>query len=452
MATSDLQLFRDPNGLPGANVWLLYRYGDQTFLVAASRADIDAIETQPKSRAEQDELIQKNLHKLGPLIEAKREQGDFGQQPMANGTPLPVIELSRAELAERVRTPVEMSTPLASIEWGSQQSRTEAIGGLNIADPLRTGPQQQPEPQQPTMSPGVLGNQPGSGTFIDEQRGIELPDELSLPAQNPRAARFTRTETGIIGLAEITPDDRLSNSPEVLDFYVEVRDKAREVTSLGANVLGARLQTASQKFWGRLPEDPSKAVQHLVWSSGNTLRSIIASHDLAMRDLDNFDRLDSGAAERLRDLVDTFNQLAIADPGLRERDVSRAGPQENTRAQREIELGGPIASQAARDRGITTSEAGEEIEEQLELANEADEDLKGRLTVEFASVTQRNFFAGGTIAVYRTMRALPASARGEGGFISKEYFSGFYKAAGRYVYSCCRDSRCRFLDRKSTRL
>ena len=34
------------------------------------------------------------------------------------------------------------------------------------------------------------------------------------------------------------------------------------------------------------------------------------------------------------------------------------------------------------------------------------------------------------ISVYRTVRTLPGVAQGRGGFISKEYFSGIYKAAG----------------------
>jgi uncharacterized membrane protein len=50
--------------------------------------------------------------------------------------------------------------------------------------------------------------------------------------------------------------------------------------------------------------------------------------------------------------------------------------------------------------------------------------------VELARDTHRNFFAGVVISVYRVVRNLPAFAQGKGGFVSKEYFSGIYKAAG----------------------
>jgi len=39
------------------------------------------------------------------------------------------------------------------------------------------------------------------------------------------------------------------------------------------------------------------------------------------------------------------------------------------------------------------------------------------------------------LAAYRAIRALPATARGEGGFISREIFGGAYKTAGATLFA-----------------
>lgn len=68
--------------------------------------------------------------------------------------------------------------------------------------------------------------------------------------------------------------------------------------------------------------------------------------------------------------------------------------------------------------------------ENAAIAAEAGSSLTDRLAVELTRDTDRNFIASTVVSAYRVFRNLPAHARGEGGFISKEYFSGFYKYAG----------------------
>jgi len=135
---------------------------------------------------------------------------------------------------------------------------------------------------------------------------------------------------------------------------------------------------------------------------------------------------------RLRDVVDTFNQLAVADPALRQRDASRPGPQERSRAAQEIAVGGDIAVAAAQNRDITTPEAGIEVQDQIEVGKNAGDDLASRQSLELAAATQRNFFASKIAAVYRAARL---ATRGDGGFVSEEFFSGVYKAAGAATFA-----------------
>ena len=165
--------------------------------------------------------------------------------------------------------------------------------------------------------------------LIDEfNEQSAFPDEDSMPRQAPGAASFQRHESGVIGTVHPEFQDRLADTDEVRDFYSEVLEKTGDLLSLGANMLGPRLQEKALIFHSRLPEDTAQAVERRVWSSGNTLRSILATHDLVADDRDPHpDKLDKGAAERLRDVVGTFNQLAVADPALRRRELEPTRPE-----------------------------------------------------------------------------------------------------------------------------
>jgi hypothetical protein len=262
--------------------------------------------------------------------------------------------------------------------------------------------------------------------LIDEAMKRRLPEETSLPKQTPRAAIFQLAERGVIGLAPLAPTDRLADTEEVRDFYSEVREKLSDVISLSPNMLGNRLDRTARRFHERLPQRSSEAIERLVWSSGNTLRSILAGHDGVYDDRDPHpDKLDPAVAARLRDLIDTFNQLTIADPALRQRDASRPGPQEHERSVGEINIVVEIATYAAADRTITTSEAGDELSQSIERTIESGSALPDRLAVELARDTHRNFFAATMAGTYRTVRS---AARGEGGFVSKELIGGVYGA------------------------
>jgi hypothetical protein len=267
--------------------------------------------------------------------------------------------------------------------------------------------------------------------LIAEHSPLASLAEESLPTQTAGAAVFQPSAAGTIDVAPPTPADRLTETDEVRDFYSETREKLDELISLGRNLLGDRLDRASRRLQSRMPEVMSDATERLVWSSGNSLRSILAGHDAVAADYDPHpDKLDRGVVERLRDAVDTFNQLAVADPALRHRDAGRPGPQEHQRTLSEIEVVEDAIEAAADDRNITTRQAGAQLTENAAIAKEAGSSLTNRLAVELSRDTDRNFVAGIVTSAYGMLRRLPVLARGEGGFISKEYFSGFYKYAG----------------------
>jgi len=209
-----------------------------------------------------------------------------------------------------------------------------------------------------------------------------LPDGRTLPTLTSSAAIFVRNRSGLIDIAPPGPKDLLADTDDVRDFYLDVRAKNGDLVLFGPNLLGARLSGAVLTFQDRTPEKIADAIERRVWSSGNTLRRILAAHDAVAEDRDPHpDKLDCGVAESLRDVVETFNRLAFADPTLRQRDARRPGPQEHDRSIAEIEIVVEVTKQAASDRAITTFEAGEELTDQIDAAKETTSGLPGRLEV-----------------------------------------------------------------------
>jgi len=67
--------------------------------------------------------------------------------------------------------------------------------------------------------------------------------------------------------------------------------------------------------------------------------------------------------------------------------------------------------------------------EQDAVAN-ASADLAGKQQADHARNTYGNLFAEVLLSVCCAIRSVPSLARGEGGFVSREYVGGFYKEAG----------------------
>jgi hypothetical protein len=264
--------------------------------------------------------------------------------------------------------------------------------------------------------------------LIAEHTPASLPTQKTLPAQTGQAVIFQPEPNGVIGVTAPTPEDRLANNSEVGDLYGETREKLDNLIALGRNLLGDRLDRASRRLQSRMPEVISEAIERQVWSSGNTLRCILAAHDAVKGDHDPHpDKLDNGAAERLRDAVDTFNQLAVADPSLRRRDASRPGPQEYERSLDEIRVVVEITRKAATARTITTQEAGDELTDSVAVTDDPSSRLPDRLAIEQARETTRNFWAGIALFLYQGVRSFAAGALLEGGKVPNELFSGLYR-------------------------
>lgn len=256
-----------------------------------------------------------------------------------------------------------------------------------------------------------------------EQKSLELPEEAALPHQSSRAAIFTEAEGGVIGIAPPSPQDRLANTPEVRDFYEAVCEQAEYLAALGLNMLGQRLHQAVAKFQQCLSGSFEKAIERRVWSRGNALRVMLNEHDTTASDPTHPHRLEPSAAETLRGLVQLFNQLAFADPSLRSRDAHRPGPQEVDRANAGLGIAVEVIPVAAANRAITNSEAGAELSEQIDIAQQlgavADDSLLSKLGREHAAETVGNFVS------HAILRLRNAAVN-----VTKEVTSGFFRQAG----------------------
>src|ERR1051326_6499 len=97
MPLSEIKLIRAPVGAEFEIIWLQCFDGAQRLLVSIRRADVDAFATQLLPRADQDNLVERNLETLAPIIAFKYQRGEVEQRPSAVGRPITQISLSRAD-------------------------------------------------------------------------------------------------------------------------------------------------------------------------------------------------------------------------------------------------------------------------------------------------------------------------------------------------------------------
>jgi hypothetical protein len=238
MALSDFRLVREANGLPTDFVWLTCVEGDQTHLVSISRADVDDFAQQKLPRAEQDALVEKNLETLAPIITVKRDRGELGQQPMPNGTPRLVLQLSRADLEHGMRRHwVSSSTGPSPVEWVPQQAGTDSLrarrpsrAALDQAStplPLIQGAEQRPPQQPPVMSAGApvsspLGSPPDLSIGATDT-GLPVQSYLvTTPLNFPNAALVSLTLRFGEGLHNLLPEHVAAALDEEFEGWVRV--------------------------------------------------------------------------------------------------------------------------------------------------------------------------------------------------------------------------------------
>ena len=258
----------------------------------------------------------------------------------------------------------------------------------------------------------------------DAEGIVPANTQPEVPAQLPSATVFALDEQGLIAAVPDPPSRAPSSHPEQKATYIELCRKTENVLGAGHNLLG-EMWDPLQRFQDALPEDMSKASVTIIWLRGNTLRSILRAHD-EVKGLPDIHpgKLEPAYAERLRDIVETFNNFVVGDPKGRDLDQSRSGPTDRKVADQAIELVQNIASHSSE---VATEATSSLIKEQIDHAVSAPSTIHGDQAAALAQRTSSNF----VIAIVQNgLNAVRRKLGNEFSFAWREWRSGAYTAAG----------------------
>jgi hypothetical protein len=243
---------------------------------------------------------------------------------------------------------------------GRSTARSSGAGAIRV----------DPHPQAGTAPTGVGGVTvlPSPGLTVD---ATVLPRIELIPQQARAASQFTLDVAGRIDLVPDPPDKALLADPIQRELYEDIRHKALVLSELGHNQLGDLLADV-RRFLASVPERIEAVSIIRLWSRGNTLRRRLSAHGVAAASLEPTDpaRLTPFVAEKLRDLVETYNVFILGDPTGRELEQARLGPQERDVALAAVNDAIPFV-EAVRHSTIATTAAIEALTEQVQAANDA---------------------------------------------------------------------------------
>jgi hypothetical protein len=312
-------------------------------------------------------------------------------------------------------------------DWAPHGSRVQSDEGNQLTLPLGAGNSNSSAPVvaieeiSSTTPLPVDGPAPTAGTSPTfAGPSAILPDINSVPLQVKAASQFWLDAEGRI---DLLPDPPFLEETQ-REFFEEMRHKAIALAGIGHNQL-AELAEPVDRFRAALPENIENVSISRVWSRGNTLRRRLRAHEVAGASGEPFDpaRLAPAVAEGLRDLVETFNVFIVGDPGGRELDQVRLGPQDRHAAQAVLDAARPIIEAVGTSQGVATTAAVETLTEQIEAARDVAPGIDGDQAIELSRKTSSNFIV--TLA-----RSAYASLRSEPGFAWKEYRAGAYRGLG----------------------
>ncbi len=247
---------------------------------------------------------------------------------------------------------------------------------------------------------------------------VAVPAELDFPAQSLDATMFALNAAGRIERIAIPPEQQLFITPLQQRQYKTLRSDAEGLLGRG-QILG-KLGSEISDLLEMLPADMTHAAVFDVWRAINRLRRTLNAH-VRVVDIDepHEAKLELSIAEELGFLLDTANNFAFDDPGLRRRDEQSIPPQDKQSIAEEWALGDVIAKAALNEPEIFTPAALEVVKAEERNAETAGEDAHGQQAIDQTNKTRRNVIA-----------ALLSVLKGESGFAWKEMRSGVYKKAG----------------------
>ena len=252
-------------------------------------------------------------------------------------------------------------------------------------------------------------------TFGKLSSAIAEPD---MPKQSSDASSFGLNANGQVDRLPTSPENRLQITPILQQEYAALLEDAKKLAGHG-QMLG-KLGPELSNLLTAMPEDMSQAEVFSLWRAINRLRRTMNAHLAVARDIEPHEaKLERSIAEELAALLDSANNLAFTDLGMRKRDENTVPPQDRPSVDEERKLGDDLEKSIINTPEILTQQARDVVKAEAENAKGAGSDQHSAQAVDQANKTRRNVVA-----------ALLSVLKGETSFAWKEFRGGAYKAAG----------------------
>ena len=179
------------------------------------------------------------------------------------------------------------------------------------------------------------------GQIKSAQSNSDELDETRLPRPFPAVTQFELATNGkITALTDPSMPAANRTDHDLLEQYEEARAKALLLSRLSPNQLG-RIADDVMQLANNFPEFISDVSINRLWSKANTLRGILALHEVEKakpeRDRDHMLVLDTEVAFRLSDAIKQFNIYNAFDEHGRELDRLAFGPEIRARDKAALE-------------------------------------------------------------------------------------------------------------------
>jgi hypothetical protein len=253
---------------------------------------------------------------------------------------------------------------------------------------------------------------------IGSASGLVPPTDVDFPSQDIEAITFGLIDEGQIDRLPVSPGQQLLTTSSQKNEYSALRKDAEKLAGFG-QMLG-KLRNEVSDLLVAAPADMDAASVFDLWRAINRLRRTHNAHLAVCNQFEPHEaKLDLAVGEELGMLIDTANNFAFGDPGLRKRDENRIAPQDRLAVEEERALAAPLVQIIVNAKGLLTENAAEVVAAEERSAVSAGSDAHGLQAQDQTNKTDRNLIA-----------ALLSALKGELHYSWKELRGGAYKAIG----------------------
>jgi len=225
-----------------------------------------------------------------------------------------------------------------------------------------------------------------------------VPPKAAIPDTRPAGAQFSGGGDAPIDIVGDPPASDPRREQDQRETWDELRDLARKLAAVEANLLGPALAGDAADVVAALPEDMDAASIRVLWMRANSLREWLAAHDEALerrKGVANPEpdpaELPLACARPLRAFVKGFNIWIVGDRTGLELEAQSLGPVERARSNAALEDLAPVVADLNAAPDVATARAREVLQEEIEAGVKAPAGPLGDKDVALAKDTGGNF-------------------------------------------------------------